>query len=72
MEHGSGTLSQILRGGCRDMNTEAMARAYLEDASYSLREAREALSAKRYHRVVRRAQESVELSLKAALRLLAV
>ncbi|MCS7138949.1 MAG: HEPN domain-containing protein [Crenarchaeota archaeon] len=54
------------------MNTEAMARTYLEDAAYSLREAKEAFSTKRHHRAVRRAQESVELSLKAVLRLLAV
>lgn len=54
------------------MNTEAMAQGYLEDAAYSLREAGEALAEERYHRAVRRAQESVELSLKAALRLLGV
>jgi HEPN domain-containing protein len=54
------------------MNTEAMAQGYLEDAAYSLQEAREALAGKRYHRAVRRSQESVELSLKAALRLMAV
>ncbi|MGC8961793.1 MAG: HEPN domain-containing protein, partial [Candidatus Bathyarchaeia archaeon] len=49
-----------------------MARAYFEDAAYSLREADEALVEGRYHRAVRRAQESVKLSLKAALRLLGV
>ncbi|MBS7645730.1 HEPN domain-containing protein [Candidatus Bathyarchaeota archaeon] len=49
-----------------------MARGYLEDAAYSLREAYEALAEERHHRAVRRAQESVELSLKAALRLLGV
>ncbi|MEM2122684.1 MAG: HEPN domain-containing protein [Candidatus Bathyarchaeia archaeon] len=54
------------------MNTEAMAKGYLEDAAYSLREAEEALAEGRHHRAVRRAQESVELSLKAALRLLGV
>jgi len=54
------------------MNTEAMAKAYLDDAAYSLQEAREALAAKRYHRAVRRSQESVEPGLKAVLRLLAV
>lgn len=52
------------------MNTEAMARGYLDDAEYSLYEAEEALAKKMYHRTVRRAQESVELSLKAVLRLL--
>ena len=54
------------------MNTEAMAQAYFEDAAYSLKEARVALVEGRYHRAVRRARESVELSLKAALRLLGV
>ncbi|NHV99101.1 MAG: HEPN domain-containing protein [Thaumarchaeota archaeon] len=54
------------------MNTEAMARGYLDDAEYSLYEAEEALAKKMYHRTVRRAQESVELSLKAVLRLLGV
>ncbi|MEM3028253.1 MAG: HEPN domain-containing protein [Candidatus Bathyarchaeia archaeon] len=49
-----------------------MAREYLEDAFYSLHEAKEALNGKRYHRAVRRAQESVELSLKALLRLMGV
>jgi len=52
------------------LNTEAMARGYLDDAEYSLYEAEEALAKKMYHRTVRRAQESVELSLKAVLRLL--
>lgn len=47
-----------------------MARGYLDDAEYSLYEAEEALAKKMYHRTVRRAQESVELSLKAVLRLL--
>lgn len=54
------------------MNTEAMAKGYLDDAEYSLHEAREALRRKTYHRTVRRAQETVELSLKATLRLLGV
>ena len=54
------------------MNTEAMARSYLEDAAYSMEEAREALERGRYHRAVRRAQEAVELSLKAALRILGI
>ncbi|MGQ9596660.1 MAG: HEPN domain-containing protein [Thermoproteota archaeon] len=54
------------------MNTEAMAKGYLDDAEYSLHEAEEALNKEMYHRTVRRAQESVELSLKAVLRLLAM
>lgn len=54
------------------MNTEIMARGYLEDAKYSLQEAREAIRMEVYHRSIRRAQESVELSLKATLRLLGV
>jgi len=54
------------------MNTEAMAQGYLEDAEYTLHEAKEALRRETYHRAVRRAQETVELSLKATLRLLGV
>ncbi len=52
------------------MNTEAMAKGYLDDAEYSLYEAEEAFTKEMYHRTIRRAQESVELSLKAVLRLL--
>jgi len=54
------------------LNTEAMAKAYIEDAEYSLKEARTAHSAEVYHRSVRRAQECIELSLKAILRLLGI
>lgn len=54
------------------MNTEAMAKAYLGDAEYSLREAKTALEERVHHRAVRRAQECVELALKAALRLVGV
>jgi len=54
------------------LNTEAMAKAYLEDAEYSLREAKIAAEGRVYHRVVRRAQECVELALKAVLRLVGI
>jgi HEPN domain-containing protein len=47
-----------------------MAKGYIDDAEYSLYEAEEAFNKEMYHRAVRRAQESVELSLKAVLRLL--
>jgi len=54
------------------LNNVEMAKAYLTDASASLEEARQNLKAERYHRVIRRSQECVELSLKAILRLLGV
>ena len=54
------------------MNTEAMAKAYIEDAEYSLSEAKSAHKAGIYHRSVRSAQECTELSLKAILRLIGV
>ena len=43
-----------------------LAEAYLEDAEYTLGEAKMALERGYYHRAVRRAQECVELCLKAA------
>jgi len=46
-----------------------LAEAYLEDAEYTIEEARRALNRGYYHRAVRRAQECVELCLKAVLRL---
>jgi len=46
-----------------------LAEAYLEDAEYTLGEAKMALERGYYHRAVRRAQECVELCLKAVLRL---
>ncbi|MCD6508961.1 MAG: HEPN domain-containing protein [Thermoprotei archaeon] len=46
--------------------------AYLEDAEYSLEECKMALKNKLYHRAVRRAQECVELCLKAILRLFGI
>lgn len=49
-----------------------LAESYLEDAEYSLEEAKEAYKRELYHRVVRRCQECVELSLKATLRLLGI
>ncbi len=54
------------------MNTEAMAKAFLDDAIYSLKETKEALNEGIYHRAIRRAQEGVELALKAILRLLGI
>jgi len=54
------------------LNTEAMAEGFVNDASYSLEEAKQATNRGIYHRAVRRAQECVELSLKATLRLLGV
>ena len=54
------------------MNTEAMARAYIEDAEYSFSEAKVAFEKGIYHRAVRRAQECIELSLKAILRLVGI
>lgn len=49
-----------------------MAQGFMNDASYSLEEAKQAVNRGIYHRAVRRAQECVELSLKATLRLLGV
>lgn len=54
------------------MNNEAMARAYIEDGEYSLGEAKAAYERRVYHRAVRRAQECIEPSLKAILRLVGV
>jgi len=45
---------------------------YLDDAEYSLKECEQALKNGYYHRAVRRAQECIELCLKAALRLYGV
>ena len=49
-----------------------MAKSYMEDALFSLTEAKNALVKGKYHRTVRRVQESVELSLKALLRLIGI
>jgi HEPN domain-containing protein len=49
-----------------------MAEAYLADAKRSLGEAERAEQDGAYHRTVRRAQECVELALKAVLRLVGV
>jgi len=51
------------------ISNRELAEGYLEDAEYSLNEAEVAYKKKFYHRVVRRCQECVELSLKAVLRL---
>lgn len=49
-----------------------MARDYIRRASMALREAENAFSSRDYALAVRRAQETIELSLKAALRFLAI
>ena len=49
-----------------------LAIAYFEDALYSYKEALDAFKNNLYHRVIRRCQESVELSLKALLRYIGV
>ena len=54
------------------MTTEDMARDHIRWAHGSLKEAGEALRRKDYPRTVRRAQECVELSVKAVLRALGV
>ena len=54
------------------MNTLRMARDYLKRATRCLHEAGGAFNDQDYPMVVRRAQECVELSLKAALRLLGI
>lgn len=46
-----------------------LAEAYLEDAIYSLEESKIAYNKGYYHRVIRRAQECIELCIKAILRL---
>ncbi len=50
-------------------SNEQLALSYLEDAKYSLEEALRAYNRGYYHRAVRRAQECIELCLKALLRL---
>lgn len=54
------------------ISNRELAESYLEDAEYSFIEAEEAYKRGFYHRVVRRCQECVELSLKAVLRLYGV
>jgi len=54
------------------MNNVTMAKAYLRQARERLRHANEALEGGNYPYVVRQSQEAVELSLKAALRLVGV
>jgi HEPN domain-containing protein len=54
------------------MRTEEMARDYLTRAAMTLEEARTAAAKGIYSLAVRRAQKTVELSLKAALRFLAI
>jgi len=49
-----------------------LALAYLEDAEYAFEEAMRAYKRRLFHRTIRRAQECVELSLKALLRLYGV
>jgi HEPN domain-containing protein len=52
------------------MNTDDMSKAYFKESEYTLQEAKTALKQGLHHIAVRRAQESVELSIKATLRLL--
>jgi len=54
------------------MNSVNMARAYLKQAQERLKHAKEALKNGNYPYVIRQSQESVELSLKAALRLVGI
>ncbi|RZN35155.1 MAG: HEPN domain-containing protein [Methanophagales archaeon ANME-1-THS] len=54
------------------MRTDELARDYLARAELILGEARNAASNEVYSLAIRRAQETVELSLKAALRFLAI
>ncbi|HIH43699.1 MAG TPA: HEPN domain-containing protein [Candidatus Methanoperedenaceae archaeon] len=54
------------------MNTQAMALDYIKRAGRCLRESRDALEDNDYPIAIRRAQECVELSLKAVLRCYAV
>uniref|UniRef100_A0A7C5UT58 HEPN domain-containing protein n=1 Tax=Ignisphaera aggregans TaxID=334771 RepID=A0A7C5UT58_9CREN len=54
------------------MNNITMAKAYIRQASERLRHAKEAVEEGNYPYVVRQCQEAVELSLKAALRLIGV
>ncbi|MEM4732576.1 MAG: HEPN domain-containing protein [Desulfurococcaceae archaeon] len=54
------------------MNNVSMARSYLRQAEERIRHAKEALEGGNYPYVVRQCQESVELLLKAALRLVGV
>ncbi|MEM0218358.1 MAG: HEPN domain-containing protein [Desulfurococcaceae archaeon] len=54
------------------MNNVSMARSYLRQAEERIRHAKEALEEGNYPYVVRQCQESVELLLKAALRLVGV
>jgi HEPN domain-containing protein len=54
------------------MNSVNMARAYLKQAQERLKHAREALENGNYPYVIRQSQETVELSLKATLRLVGI
>lgn len=46
-----------------------IAKGYIEDAEIILAEAQESFNNSHYHRVIRKCQESVELSLKGLMRL---
>ena len=54
------------------MRTDELALDYLRSAEMTLEEARKAIDNEVYSLAIRRAQETVELSLKAALRYLAI
>ena len=54
------------------MNTNAMARDYIKRANRCFKESKDAFEDEDYPITIRRAQECVELSLKAVLRLIAI
>lgn len=60
------------RGGGGDLNTEEMAADYIKRARTFLKEARFTLGEEDYPTTVRRAQECIEISVKAVLRALSV
>ena len=54
------------------MRNRDMAADYLEEAEISIKQAELAMNAKRYNTVVRRSQDCIEFSAKAALRLVGI
>ena len=68
-----GFKTRIKTGGSyRYLNSYFMAKAYISDAELSLEEAQNMLDKKYFHRVARRSQECVELSIKRILRLFGI
>lgn len=59
-------------GGDRTLKSVEMAKSYLDNAGIILNEAEESYKKGLFHRVIRLSQESVELSLKAALRIIGI